>query len=135
MPNPENLEGQGFDKHPERRHIGRPKGAKNRSTIFKQLMNIPLKDFKHGLELGGRTVTVEEAIYIRQVEKAMSGDAVAFKEIQDTLHGKMKETVESTHTFTQMGNVKIGGGKAGEEALGFDVGKDTDVASEEEDDE
>jgi hypothetical protein len=114
---------------------GKPKGVKNRSTIFKEMLGIQLRDFKHGLDLGGRTVTVEEAMYIRQLEKAMSGDLASFKEIQDTLHGKMKETTESIHTFTQMGNVKIGGGKADAEELAFDVGKETDVVSEEEDDE
>lgn len=137
MAGPDNIAGQGFHTNPERRSNGRPKGSKNRSTILKQFLELPLKSKPSGhdnIDLPDG-LTLEDAVQLALIRKATDGDVTAIKEIQDTLHGKLKETVETQHTFTQMGNVKIGGGKAGEEALGFDVGKDTDVASEEEDDE
>ena len=135
MAGPDNIAGQGFHTNPERRSNGRPKGSKNRSTILRQFLELPLKSKPSGhdnIDLP-EGMTLEDAIHLALIRKAQDGDVAAIKEIQDTLHGKMKETVESTHTFTQMGNVKIGGGKHGEEALDFDVGKETDVVSEEDD--
>jgi len=131
MPNPENLEGQGFHTDPDRiNRAGKKPGTLNRKTLLKRILDLESKRTIEGFE---DTVTRELVVMDALVTKAEQGDVSAIKEIQDTLHGKLKETVETQHTFTQMGNVKIGGGKAGEEALGFDVGKETDNAVEDDD--
>lgn len=97
---------------------GKPKGALNRATILKRYLATNLKDNPSDIpfELEGK-ITVEEAIALALIKKALSGDISAIKEIQDTVHGKMTEPSEIQHTYTQMGSVIVGGN-----ALDFDVG-------------
>lgn len=60
---------------------GRPKGTKNRATYLKEILAL--------LEPSGkdREYHINEAI----VTKAMEGDLASFKEIQDTLYGKIAD--------------------------------------------
>jgi len=88
MANPENLIGQGFDKKPERIGKGRPKGLKNRSTILREILALARKDGKTN------EYSINEAIML----KAMSGDVAAYKEIQDTMYGKIPDKVLTAET-------------------------------------
>lgn len=88
MTNPENIQGQGFHTNPERIGGGRPKGVKNRSTTLKELLALARKDGKTN-EYG-----INEAIML----KAMAGDVSAYKEIQDTLYGKIPDKVLTAET-------------------------------------
>lgn len=104
---------------------GKPKGSLNRSTILKRYLAISLKDNPSDIpfELAGK-ITVEEAIALALIKKALSGDISAIKEIQDTVHGKLTDTSEIKHTYTQMGNVMVGMHSGELNALTFNVGSE-----------
>jgi hypothetical protein len=89
MANPENIQGQGFHTNPERiNKAGYPKGQKNRSTILKELLALAREDGKTN------EYSINEAIII----KAISGDVAAYKEIQDTIYGKIPDKVLTAET-------------------------------------
>lgn len=106
---------------------GRGKGVKNRSTILREFLELrakglDLKNFKDADLPNG--MTIEQAMAMKVLDLAMQGDIAAFKEIQDTIYGKLTDKVDTRHSFTQMGRVKaepIEGQEA--VALSFDVGK------------
>jgi len=68
---------------------GKPPGARNRSTILKELLALQAKDAK--IEGFQHPITREILMNHKQLELAEKGDTAAFKEIQDTVYGKMKE--------------------------------------------
>jgi hypothetical protein len=102
--------------------MGKPKGALNRATILKRYLEASLKDNPSDIpfELEGK-ITVEDAIVLALIKKALSGDIAAIKEIQDTVHGKMTDSSEVKHAYTQMGNVIVGHANDCR-AITFDVG-------------
>lgn len=104
---------------------GKPKGALNRATILKRYLAASVKDAPTDIpiELEGK-ITVEEAIALALIKKALSGDIAAIKEIQDTVHGKLTDSSEIKHSYTQMGSVMIGTPEGGMSALTFDVGSE-----------
>lgn len=83
---------------------GRPKGLKNRATILTDLLALTFKkkDEETGklitvpnpLDPSNPTMTVEIAVEVALIKKALSGNIEAIKEIKDTLHGKIKEVRE-----------------------------------------
>ena len=73
---------------------GRPVGSKNRSTVLEKWLYCKVD----GLDPETKEVvkiTQEDAIMLALIEKAKGGDVQAIKEIQDTLHGKLKEVTET----------------------------------------
>jgi len=85
MPNPENLEGQGFHTNPDRiNRDGRPKGSRNRSTIVREAIEAILK---------GTGQQVVDSMTAAIIEKAMGGDVPAFKELMDSAYGKVADKV------------------------------------------
>jgi len=62
---------------------GRPKGKKNRSTLLKKWLSIKT-------EVG----TEEDEIILGIIKKAKGGDVNAYKEIMDSLYGKIPEKIE-----------------------------------------
>ena len=81
MANPQNLVGQGFHTHPERIRP-KPKGARHRSTILKELLSMKVDGFTD------REYKVIDAL-IRKAET--EGNVQAVQLIQDTLYGKQTE--------------------------------------------
>lgn len=96
---------------------GKPKGAKNRSTVLKELYAMMIE----GQKLDGtkEKMSVEQAVMHALINKMMAGDVAAIKEGQDTVYGKVADKIDTTHSFTAMGRVKVGEDKA----LDFDVGE------------
>jgi hypothetical protein len=47
--------------------------------------------------------TIEDAVYIALIKKALDGDVNAIKEISDTMYGKLKDSMEHS------GNLEITG--------------------------
>lgn len=84
--NPENIQGQGFHTNPERIGGGRPPGLKNRSTILKELL---------ALQKDATQPNQEYQINQALIDKALTGDVPAIKEIQDTMYGKMADKLET----------------------------------------
>lgn len=72
---------------------GKPKGTKNRATILRQLIDVKTKlvNKETGEEI---QLSYEYKVMIALIDKALSGDVNAIKEVQDTLYGKIKDIVE-----------------------------------------
>lgn len=85
MPNPENLipAKKGEVRNPK----GKPKGTRNKSTIFKEALNIKDKDGK----------TNEEKLISKAIELGLEGDLKAIFSLFDGAHGKDKQIVEQTN--------------------------------------
>jgi hypothetical protein len=73
---------------------GRPIGAKNRSTVLEKWLYCKI-DHTDPSTSEPIKITQEDAVMLALIEKAKSGDVQAIKEIQDTLHGKIKEVTET----------------------------------------
>jgi hypothetical protein len=73
---------------------GRPLGSRNRATVLRELSEVVLNgkslDDKEG------AFTAEQIAAAAVWRKAMEGDLNAFKEIQDTMYGKVTEKTELT---------------------------------------
>lgn len=102
---------------------GKPKGTLNRSTILKRYLSAKLKDVPEDVpcELEGQ-ITVEEAINLALIKKALSGDISAIREIQDTVHGKITNVAEVNHAYVRMGDVIVHEDGVMHAPLTFDVG-------------
>jgi hypothetical protein len=69
---------------------GRPVGTKNRSTLLKKWIEVHAK-VKNPITKELEQGTVEDLITIALIDKALSGDIQAIKEVNDTLYGKLQE--------------------------------------------
>ena len=128
---------------------GRPKGSKNRSTIFKELL--AQQAFKkittsqtEALSSDGEALeqsTVADQVATALLLKALSGDVPAAREILDSAHGKLTDKVDNTHSFSQMGRVtaQLESAEGDERApktqeLTFDVGSEPNKLEGEDED-
>lgn len=98
MPNPENLKPfkPGED---ERRQNGRPLGAKNRSTIAREILALTRK-LPVGIAMKHpdmpKSMTVEEIMTLVQIDKAIeSEDTQAYKAVLDSAYGAPKQDIVS----------------------------------------
>lgn len=72
------------------------KGVPNRATVFKKWLTtkIQIDDPKATDKDAPKiTVTLMEAAALGQIESAMKGNTQAWKEIQDSIHGKQADTL------------------------------------------
>jgi hypothetical protein len=104
---------------------GKPKGCRNRATIFKELLAQVAE--------GGKG-TNADAVAAALLSRALKGDVAAIREILDSAYGKITEKVESTHSFTKMGDivavpagVSIADSRTKGTALEFDIGENPDA--------
>lgn len=74
---------------------GRPKGSKNRSTIAKKWLEVMGK-YKNPIT-NEEDISVEDAITLAQIKKAMKGDSNAYKHVMDSAYGTPTSHVENTH--------------------------------------
>lgn len=91
MPNPENVINNGFKVNPQNINLqGRPKGARNRSTIYREHLEAESAN-------GGQVVDdcVKSAIL-----QALKGDIQALKELMDSAYGKNPDKLETTQEIT-----------------------------------
>ena len=72
------------------------KGIPNRATVFKRLLKLKAKDVLPPDDVADieSDLTLIEAAALGQVLSARKGNTNAWKEIQDTLHGKMADKQE-----------------------------------------
>jgi len=91
MPKPENIipPVKGERRNPN----GRPVGSKNRKTLLKKWLELNANVLKPitNEETAG---TVEDAVYLALIKKALEGDVNAIKEISDTMYGKLTDKTE-----------------------------------------
>jgi hypothetical protein len=70
---------------------GRPKGARNYKTLFKEAYMAIVKDLK----LGKDPDTLFVEILKRGIKEALRGNYNFYKDIMDRLYGKPKERIEA----------------------------------------
>lgn len=119
---------------------GRPKGSKNRATIVREILNALVDEKNDEGKPTGKKIPAVEAITRAQLIKALSGDPKAYELLMDSSFGKITDKVQTTHTFKQMGRVKVEEKSADNpeapasvKELSFDVGlpvKDPDAEDE-----
>lgn len=84
---------------------GRPKGSRDRASVLRELLAIPINVKRpDGSTIPG--ATLEDAVGMALVQKALKGDVPAIREIYDTLHGKVTEKVENT-TAVAVQTIKV----------------------------
>lgn len=73
---------------------GRPKGSRNRATVLRELLEVKIKlNMPDGSVLDG---TLEEAMALGLIQKAMKGSPQAFREAMDSVYGKNVERIDHT---------------------------------------
>jgi len=91
MPRPENIipPVKGEIRNPN----GKPVGTKNRKTLLRKWLELNANVLTPitGEQQPG---TIEDAVYIALIKKALEGDVNAIKEINDTMYGKITEKHE-----------------------------------------
>ena len=95
MPNEENL--IPAQKGEVRNPNGRPKGAKNRSTIARQWLEVN-QSLKNPLTGEQETMSQEDLMTLALIKKAREGDVAAYKALMDSGYGAPLQQVEQTIT-------------------------------------
>lgn len=91
MPNKENL--RPAKKGEVRNPNGRPKGAKNRSTIARQWLEVN-QSLKNPLTGEQETMSQEDLMTLALIKKAREGDVNAYKALMDSGYGAPIQQIE-----------------------------------------
>jgi hypothetical protein len=89
----EDIQKHEFKKGESGNPNGRPKGAKNRSTIARQYLDLITKH-KNVLTGEIESLTQEEMITLAMLNKASKGDVNAYKAVMDSAFGAPKQTTD-----------------------------------------
>lgn len=95
MPNKENL--IPAQKGEVRNPNGRPKGAKNRSTIARYWLEVN-QNLKNPITGENETMSQEDLMTLALIKKAREGDVHAYKALMDSGYGSPLQVVEQTQT-------------------------------------
>ena len=93
MANEENL--KPAQKGEVRNPNGRPKGAKNRSTIARQWLEVN-QSLKNPLTGEQETMSQEDLMTLALIKKAREGDVAAYKALMDSGYGAPLQQIEQT---------------------------------------
>jgi hypothetical protein len=74
---------------------GKPKGTKSRATVLRKLIYMKAMVENPNGEGALMKGTVEEQIAVALIRKALAGDIAAFREIMDSVYGKIPQPVEN----------------------------------------
>jgi hypothetical protein len=74
---------------------GRPKGARNRSTIAKYWLDVNQK-LKNPLTNQEETMSQEDLMTLALIKKAREGDVAAYKALMDSGYGAPLQQIEQT---------------------------------------
>jgi hypothetical protein len=74
---------------------GRPKGAKNRSTIARQWLEVN-QNLKNPLTGENETMSQEDLMTLALIKKAREGDVAAYKALMDSGYGAPLQQIEQT---------------------------------------
>ena len=85
---------------------GRPKGVKNRATLLKKWSEVVSRKRN---EITGEVseVTQEDLAVIALLTEAKNGNVPAFKEMMDTLYGKLTDNLNLTGDVDLSSHIKI----------------------------
>ena len=95
MANEKNLKHFTSEYQPENK--GRPKGAKNRSTIARYWLEVN-QSLKNPLTGDTETMSQEDLMTLALIKKAREGDVNAYKALMDSGYGAPIQQVEQTQT-------------------------------------
>jgi hypothetical protein len=106
MPNPENIEQYKFQPGESGNPNGRPKGARNRSTLVREWLEVKMKERN---PITGETQELEQQdmMTLALIKKAREGDVQAYKELMDSAHGKIEQKTDITSKGQKIFEVKI----------------------------
>lgn len=93
MSNIENL--KSWQKGESGNPAGRPKGAKNRSTIARKWLEVN-QSLKNPLTGENETMSQEDLMTLALIKKAREGDVSAYKALMDSGYGAPLQQVEQT---------------------------------------
>jgi hypothetical protein len=93
MAKEDNLKKFSSEYQPEKN--GRPKGAKNRSTIAKYWLEVNQK-LKNPLTGAEETMSQEDLMTLALIKKAREGDVAAYKALMDSGYGAPLQQIEQT---------------------------------------
>jgi hypothetical protein len=91
------IEQHKFQKGESGNPNGRPKGAKNRSTIARYWLQMEQKE-KNPLDNTTATMSQEDLMTLALIKKAREGDVNAYKALMDSGYGAPVQQVEQTQT-------------------------------------
>lgn len=95
MPNPQNIEKHKFEKGESGNPNGRPKGARNRSTIVRQWLEVEQK-LKNPITGSEEQMNQEDLMTLAQIKKAREGDTQAYKALLDSAYGSPDTNIDIT---------------------------------------
>jgi hypothetical protein len=93
MAKEDNLKKFSSEYQPEKN--GRPKGARNRSTIARQWLEVN-QNLKNPLTGENETMSQEDLMTLALIKKARDGDVAAYKALMDSGYGAPLQQVEQT---------------------------------------
>jgi hypothetical protein len=83
---------------------GRPKGAKNRSTIAKYWLDVN-QNLKNPLTGESQTMSQEDLMTLALIKKARDGDVNAYKALMDSGYGAPVQQIEQTQTNVDLSDL------------------------------
>jgi hypothetical protein len=86
-----------FEKGESGNPNGRPKGAKNRSTIARYWLEVN-QNLKNPLTGDSETMSQEDLMTLALIKKAREGDVSAYRALMDSGYGAPVQQVEQTQT-------------------------------------
>lgn len=107
MPNPKNIEKHKFEKGESGNPNGRPKGARNRSTIAKQWLEVSQK-IKNPITGKEEKLEQQDIMTLALIKKARNGDVSAYKELMDSAYGKIVQPTDITTKGDSLNVINIG---------------------------
>jgi len=103
MANEENLK-PAWQKGESGNPKGKPKGAKNRSTIAKYWLEVNQK-LKNPLTGAEETMSQEDLMTLALIKKAREGDVAAYKALMDSGYGAPIQQIEQQQTNIDLTNL------------------------------
>ena len=85
-----------FEKGESGNPNGRPKGAKNRSTIARKWLEVN-QSLKNPLTGESETMSQEDLMTLALIKKAREGDVTAYKALMDSGYGAPLQQIEQTN--------------------------------------
>jgi hypothetical protein len=83
---------------------GRPKGAKNRSTIARHWLSVN-QNLKNPLTGENETMSQEDLMTLALIKKAREGDVNAYKALMDSGYGAPVQQIEQTTAEVDLSNL------------------------------
>ncbi len=93
-----------FEKGESGNPNGRPKGAKNRSTIAKYWLEVNQK-LKNPLTGTDEVMSQEDLMTLALIKKAREGDVAAYKALMDSGYGAPIQQIEQQQTNIDLSNL------------------------------